>query len=82
MEAVKRRLQSDLFTREVIADSRRPLFKVNVVLAIPKVGMSPSLEDVQAAVTKAVQAMMKITEHIPQWDCLVAQQKQQAQKVR
>lgn len=82
LEAIKRRLQSDLFTREVIADSRRPLFKVNIVLAIPKIAMSPSLEEVQMSVTKAVQAIMKITETIPQWECLVSQQKQlQAQKV-
>ena len=82
LEVIKRRLQSDRFTRGADIDNRYPLFKVDTVLVIPKVTMLPSLEDVQTAVTKAVQCIVKLTEHVPQWEYLLSQQQKQQKQVR
>ncbi len=61
-------------------DKKPPLFKADIVLALPTVVMRPSLEEIQAGLNKAVQIMLKMSEDIPQWDHLIHQQRQQ-QKV-
>ena len=63
------------------AEKKPPLFRADIVLAIPSVVMRPSLEEIQTALNKAVQVMLKMSEHIPQWEHLANQQRQQ-QKVR
>lgn len=61
-------------------DSKPPLFRADIVLAIPNVVMKPSLDDLQSALNKAVQLILKTSQDIPQWEHLIFHQKQQ-QKV-
>ncbi len=65
---------------DALDDGKPPLFRVDIVLAIPAIVMRPSLEDVQASLNKAVQIILRMTENVPQWQHLVQQQMQQ-QKV-
>ncbi len=83
MDAIKRRVQvKSGFNKsgEAIEDVKPPLFKADIILAIPSIVMRPSLEDIQNAVNKSVQTILKMSENIPQWQHLIQQQKQQ-QKV-
>ena len=82
LDAIKRRLQTfNKYSKEANkGDSKPPLFRADIVLAIPNVVMKPSLEDLQSALNKAVQMILKTTQDIPQWEHLVHHQKQQ-QKV-
>lgn len=65
---------------ELKEDPKPPLFKADVILAIPNVVMKPSLEDLQHTLNKAVQIILKASANIPQWEHQTLQQKQQ-QKV-
>ncbi|KAJ8315371.1 LOW QUALITY PROTEIN: hypothetical protein KUTeg_007521 [Tegillarca granosa] len=78
LDAIKRRLQtSNKYTKETQEDSKPPLFKAEIVLAIPNVVMKPSLDDLQSSLNKAVQIILKTSCDIPQWDHLLVHQKQQ-----
>ena len=80
LDAIKRRVQmtNRAYGREEGAeDTKPPLFKADIILAIPLVVMKPSLEDIQANLNKAVQVILKMTEFVPQWAHLVKQQQQQ-----
>jgi len=83
LDSIKRRLQtSNKYTKdENKDDSKPPLFRADIVLAIPNVVMKPSLDDIQSSLNKAVQIILKTSMNIPQWDHLVFHQKQQ-QKVQ
>lgn len=64
LDAIKRRLQT---TRYTIGDEPRdeakpPLFRVDVVLAIPNVVMRPNLEELQHTLNKAVQIILKASQ--------------------
>ena len=45
----------------------RPFFEVDVQLNIPKVQLSPSLDDVQRAINKAAQAVLRCTKTLFDW---------------
>ena len=67
--------------RDSAQEKKPPLFRADIVLQIPNVVMKPSLEDIQAALNKCVQIILKMTEAVPQWEHLVQQQRLQ-QKVK
>lgn len=68
------------FTKDDKSEEKVALFRADIVLALPTVVMRPALEEIQSILNKAVQVMLKMSEHIPQWEHLVHQQRQQ-QKV-
>ena len=83
LDSIKRRVQIKSGfskTGDIVEDTKPPLFRANIVLAIPSIVMRPSLEDIQNGLNKSVQVILKMTEKIPQWQHLIQQQKQQ-QKV-
>ena len=82
LDTLKRRVQlaKRYATEESAGVQKAPLFKADILLAIPNVLMCPTLEEVQTSLTKAIQIMLKMSEQIPQWEHLIKQQKQQ-QKV-
>ena len=45
----------------------RPFFEVDVQLNIPKVQLSPSLDDVQRSINKAAQAVLRCTQTLYDW---------------
>ena len=45
----------------------RPIFDVNVELSIPQVSMSPTLDEVQAAINRACRAILAIAKGLPMW---------------
>ena len=45
----------------------RPFFDVDVQLAVPAVRLSPSLEDIQKAINKAAQAVLRCTKKLYDW---------------
>ena len=83
LDAIKRRVQiSNRYARslETQDESKPPLFRTDITLAIPNVMMRPSLEDIQSSLNKSVQVILKMCETIPQWEHMCQQQRQQ-QKV-
>ena len=44
-----------------------PLLKSNAVLAIPQIGLSPKLEEVQLAVTRASEYVLTVMRGVAQW---------------
>ena len=83
LDAIKRRLQtSNKYKQEEKQEQpKAPLFKADIVLAIPNVVMKPSLDDIQSTLNKATQVILKMSCNITQWEHQILQQKQ-AQKVR
>ena len=45
----------------------RPIFDVNVELAIPNISCSPPLEDFQTAINRAARAIMGVARHLTVW---------------
>ncbi|CAH1798803.1 unnamed protein product, partial [Owenia fusiformis] len=84
LDAIKRRLQTSnkyISDKTDSIDSKPPMFKADIVLAIPNVVMRPSLEDIQGCVNKSVQCILKMSCNIPQWKHQVLQQKQQIKEL-
>jgi hypothetical protein len=46
----------------------RPLLSIDIVLAIPKITTKPTLEETQAAVSRAVQAVLRVSDRVTQWE--------------
>lgn len=46
---------------------KNPLFKADVILAIPNVTVKPSLDDMQTQLNKCVQIMLKMPQDLPEW---------------
>ena len=46
---------------------KNPLFKADVILAIPIVSVKPTLEDMQSLLNKSVQNMLKLSQELPEW---------------
>ncbi|XP_021362874.1 dynein heavy chain 5, axonemal-like isoform X1 [Mizuhopecten yessoensis] len=84
LDAIKRRLQtSNKYTTDANRDDTKPpLFRADIVLAIPNVVMKPSLDDIQSALNKAVQIILKTSMDIPQWEHLVLHQRQQQRRYK
>ena len=57
LDAIKRRLQlnNKYLQGRILEDNRPPLFKADIILAIPNVVMKPSLDDIQSSLNKSVQ---------------------------
>ncbi|XP_076466904.1 dynein axonemal heavy chain 5-like [Babylonia areolata] len=83
LDTIKRRLQANRYTLgdEGKEDPKPPLFKVDVVLAIPNVVMKPNLEDLQHCLNKGVQIILKASQDIPQWEHQVLHQRQQQKEL-
>lgn len=64
LDTIKRRLQAVRYPigDESKEDPKPPLFKVDVVLAIPNVVMKPNLEDLQHSLNKGVQIILKASQ--------------------
>jgi dynein heavy chain len=43
------------------------LLKADVILAIPNIAVKPTLEDMQSSLNKSIQAMLKISQDLPEW---------------
>ena len=46
---------------------QRPFFELDVTLAIPTVALSPSLQEVQRAINKASQAVLRVSKRVYDW---------------
>jgi dynein heavy chain len=69
-DSIKKRLQQTNKYKggEVIREKvKNPLFKADVILAIPNVTAKPSLEDMQSQLNKSVQAILKMSQDLPEW---------------
>lgn len=69
-DSIKKRLQqtNKYMGGEVIKTKvKNPLFKGDVILAIPNVSVKPSLEDMQSQLNKSIQAMLKMSMDLPEW---------------
>lgn len=60
---------------ELETNQLHPLLTIDVVLAIPKVAVQPSLEEAQALLSRAVQIILKTTENVVQWEHVTNLQK-------
>ncbi|XP_078695417.1 dynein axonemal heavy chain 5-like [Branchiostoma floridae x Branchiostoma belcheri] len=70
LEAIKRRLQTTNKYQEEMRKKeapKHPLFKAEIILAIPNVVMRPSLDDIQSILNKAVQHILSMAKCVPQW---------------
>ena len=47
---------------------KHPLLKADVILAIPNIAVKPTLEDMQSSLNKSIQAMLKISQDLPEWN--------------
>jgi dynein heavy chain len=82
LETMRRRLQSNsTFAAAMRTDTdtaqstQHPLLMIDVVLAIPRVAIQPSLEECQALVSGAVQTVQHATENVMQWEHVIQLQK-------
>lgn len=69
-DSIKKRLQQTNKYKggEVIREKvKNPLFKADVILAIPNVAAKPTLEDMQSQLNKSIQAMLRIALDLPEW---------------
>lgn len=69
-DSVKKRMQQSqkYMGGEVVRERvKHPLFRADVVLAIPNVSARPTLDDMQGQMNKAVQAMLRISQDLPEW---------------
>ncbi|XP_064627182.1 dynein axonemal heavy chain 5-like isoform X2 [Lineus longissimus] len=82
-DAIKRRLQmTNKYTKDSRDQSNKvPLFKGDIILAIPNILLRPSLDDIQTVLNKAVQVILKMTQEFPQWNQLILHQKQQQKEL-
>ncbi|XP_048577391.1 dynein axonemal heavy chain 5 isoform X1 [Nematostella vectensis] len=67
LDTIKRRMHTANKYIGENGQGRAALFKADIVLEIPSVLMKPSLDDIQQALNKAVQIMLKTTQSIPEW---------------
>ncbi|XP_066028864.1 dynein axonemal heavy chain 5 isoform X2 [Pocillopora verrucosa] len=71
LDAIKRRMQAASKHSKDLSDSdaKSPaLFKADIVLEIPSIVMKPSLDDIQQALNKTVQIMLKTTQNVYEWE--------------
>ena len=70
-DSIKKRLQqtNKYIGGEVIKTKvKNPLFKGEIILAIPNVSVKPTLEDMQSNLNKSVQAMLRLSQDLPEWN--------------
>ena len=82
LDLIRRRLQvSSVYGKSKdTEESKVPLFKTDIVLAIPLIQIKPSLDSIQKYLTDSVQTILKMTTEFPTWRHAKVQQQQQ-QKV-
>lgn len=69
-DSIKKRLQQNnkYVGGQVIKEKvKNPLLKADVILAIPNIAVKPTLEDMQSHLNKSIQAMLKISQDLPEW---------------
>ncbi|CAI9729037.1 dynein heavy chain 5, axonemal-like [Octopus vulgaris] len=82
LDFLKRRLQNaNKYKEPYKTDTKSPLFLSKIVLQIPNVVLSPSLDEIQQSLNKAVQMIVKISQNIAPWKHFVLQQKQQMKEM-
>jgi dynein heavy chain, axonemal len=53
---------------EVIKEKvKNPLFRAEVILAIPNIAVRPTLEDMQSMLNKTVQSLLRVSLELPEW---------------
>ena len=70
-DSIKKRLQqtNKYMGGEVIKEKvKNPLLKADVILAIPNIAVKPTLDDMQSQLNKSIQAMLKISQDLPEWN--------------
>ncbi|XP_076818600.1 dynein axonemal heavy chain 5-like isoform X2 [Clavelina lepadiformis] len=78
LEALRKRIISPSLQRYISGTSTQvhgksssrlvPLLRSNAVLAIPQIGMSPKLEEVQLAITRAAEYILLVMRGVSQWN--------------
>ena len=69
-DSIKKRLQqtNKYIGGEVIREKvKNPLFRADVILAIPNISVKPTLDDMQSQLNKSVQAILKLSQDLPEW---------------
>jgi dynein heavy chain len=46
---------------------KNPLFKADIILAIPNISIKPTLDDMQSQLNKSIQAMLRMSQDVPEW---------------
>ncbi|XP_076808265.1 dynein axonemal heavy chain 5-like [Clavelina lepadiformis] len=88
LDTIKRRLQqaNKYQTNQGAADSQKaPLFKSQIILNLPAIIMKPSLDDIQAALNKAIDQILSATQGVELWkyaDLHYEQQQMEAEAAR
>ncbi len=70
LDTIKKRLQQtnkyiggQVFREKV----KNPLFKADIILSIPNISIRPTLDDMQSQLNKAIQAILKMSQDLPEW---------------
>ncbi|XP_076815353.1 dynein axonemal heavy chain 5-like isoform X1 [Clavelina lepadiformis] len=74
LDTIKRRLQQHSSKYQTMMsgsartdEEKVPLFRSNIILAIPAVVMRPSLEEIQSSLNKATEIILRTAKNIPLW---------------
>nr|KAG5688729.1 hypothetical protein BaRGS_032064 [Batillaria attramentaria] len=67
LESLRKRIAADVLAQYDKNKKTRPLFRTDIVLAIPNVLMQPSIEDVQMGLNKVAQCVISVSKGVAQW---------------
>ena len=70
LDAIKKRLQqtNKYMGGQVIREKvKNPLFKADIILAIPVIAVKPTLDDMQSQMNKSLQLILKMAQDLPEW---------------
>ena len=70
LDTIKKRLQQTnrYIGGQVIREKvKNPLFKADIILAIPNISIKPTLDDMQSQLNKSIQTMLKMSQDLPEW---------------
>ncbi|XP_055965046.1 dynein axonemal heavy chain 5 [Sorex fumeus] len=74
LEAIRKRIHSsntvnfrDSRSASKTKQNSRPIFRANIMLAIPSITMSPALEDIQQTLNRAVECIVSVPKGVRQW---------------
>ncbi|XP_023932721.1 dynein heavy chain 5, axonemal [Lingula anatina] len=84
LDAIKKRLQmSNKYksSEDSKEEERPPLFKADIILAIPNVMVRPTMEDMQTKLNKAVTTILDMSKVIPQWEHMKLHQRLQLKEL-
>ncbi|GAB1603059.1 dynein axonemal heavy chain 5 [Argonauta hians] len=82
LDLLKRRLQNNNKYKDPYkSGTKTPLFLSKIVLQIPNVVLSPSLDEVQQSLNKSAQLIVQTAQNIVPWNHFVLQQKQQMKEM-